>query len=138
MHGFRVYPFNPKTLNFKTLPEWVALHMAQVLVYMSPACGALLLACAAVWERDALLPSRGLAVAARNPLGFSAALCMGFFVNLTTAYAIQMTSSLTFKARAPARTRQRLHTCFTLHGLACSLWIRGCGLGWAAQGSVGC
>ncbi|KAK9846011.1 hypothetical protein WJX81_008360 [Elliptochloris bilobata] len=69
----------------------------EVLVYMSPACGALLLACAAVWERDALLPSRGLAVAARNPLGFTAALCMGFFVNLTTAYAIQMTSSLTFK-----------------------------------------
>ena len=71
----------------------------QVLVYMSPACGALLLACAAVWERDALLPSKGLAVAVRNPLGFTAALCMGFFVNLTTAYAIQMTSSLTFKAR---------------------------------------
>jgi hypothetical protein len=68
---------------------------------MSPACGALLLACAAVWERDALLPGRGLAIAARNPLGFAAALCMGFFVNLTTAYAIQMTSSLTFKARRP-------------------------------------
>jgi len=68
---------------------------------MSPACGALLLACAAVWERDALLPGKGLAIAARNPLGFAAALCMGFFVNLTTAYAIQMTSSLTFKARRP-------------------------------------
>ena len=83
--------------------------MTQVLVYMSPACGALLLACAAMWERDALLPSRGLAVAARNPLGFTAALCMGFFVNLTTAYAIQMTSSLTFKARRPTRMWQRLH-----------------------------
>jgi len=75
--------------------------LTQVLVYMSPACGALLLACAAVWERDALLPGKGLEIAARNPLGFAAALCMGFFVNLTTAYAIQMTSSLTFKARRP-------------------------------------
>jgi len=72
---------------------------------MSPACGALLLACAAVWERDALLPGKGLEIAARNPLGFAAALCMGFFVNLTTAYAIQMTSSLTFKGRRPAPAR---------------------------------
>ena len=61
-----------------------------------PPTAALLFAASFVWEREGLL-ARGLALVAARPLPYVCAVLVGFLVNMTTALAIQATSSLTFK-----------------------------------------
>ncbi len=69
---------------------------AQVLVYLGLPTGVLLLGASAIWEREGLL-KYGLALMAHKPLHYLAAVFMGFLVNLSTAFAIKVTGSLTFK-----------------------------------------
>jgi hypothetical protein len=70
----------------------------QVLVFLGLPTGALLLGASAIWEREGLLAhGGGLALMAHKPLHYAAAVFMGFLVNLSTAYAIKVTGSLTFK-----------------------------------------
>ena len=61
----------------------------------------LLLGASAIWELEGLR-TYGLALMAHKPLHYSAAVFMGFLVNLSTAFAIKVTGSLTFKVDAPA------------------------------------
>ncbi len=61
--------------------------------------GLVLLGASAVWERQGLLGG-GLALMAAKPARYAAAILMGFLVNLSTAFAIKVTGSLTFKAGA--------------------------------------
>ena len=68
----------------------------EVLVYLAPPTAVVLFAAAAVFERSGL-ESRGFALIAERPLAYLAAVVMGFVVNITTAKAIQATSSLSFK-----------------------------------------
>lgn len=68
----------------------------EVLVYLGAPTGLVLLAASAIWEREGLLAS-GLALMAHKPLHYLAAIFMGFLVNLSTAFAIKVTGSLTFK-----------------------------------------
>jgi drug/metabolite transporter (DMT)-like permease len=70
---------------------------AEVTAYMGPPTGLLLLAAAAVTERDGLLHRGGLALAVAHAPSIALALFMGFLVNATTAAAIRNSSSLTFK-----------------------------------------
>ena len=70
----------------------------QLLVYLGLPTGALLLGASAVWERAGLLAhGGGLSLMAAKPLHYGAAVLMGFLVNLSTAFAIKVTGSLTFK-----------------------------------------
>ena len=71
-------------------------NAVEILVYLGPPTGALLLAAAAIWEQEALM-GPGLTLMARRPILYSAAILLGVGVNLTTAVAIKATSSLTFK-----------------------------------------
>lgn len=65
-------------------------------MYLGAPTGLVLLAASAIWEREGLLAS-GLALMAHKPLHYLAAIFMGFLVNLSTAFAIKVTGSLTFK-----------------------------------------
>jgi hypothetical protein len=70
----------------------------QLLVYLGLPTGALLLGASAIWERAGLLaPGGGLSLMAAKPARYAAAVLMGFLVNLSTAFAIKVTGSLTFK-----------------------------------------
>lgn len=67
-------------------------------MYLGLPTGVLLLGASAIWEREGLLaPGGGLALMANKPLHYLAAIFMGFLVNLSTAFAIKVTGSLTFK-----------------------------------------
>jgi hypothetical protein len=68
----------------------------QVLVYLGFPTSVVLLAASAIWEREGLL-AKGLALMAHKPLHYLSAIFMGFLVNLSTAFAIKVTGSLTFK-----------------------------------------
>ncbi|EIE19444.1 hypothetical protein COCSUDRAFT_67899 [Coccomyxa subellipsoidea C-169] len=68
----------------------------EVLVYLGFPTGMVLLAASAIWEREGLL-ANGLALMAHKPLHYLSAIFMGFLVNLSTAFAIKVTGSLTFK-----------------------------------------
>ena len=78
-------------------PTLRPLTPAEMTVYMGPPTGVLLLAAAAVVEREGLLHGGGLSIAAAHLPAIAAALLTGFLVNATTAAAIATTSSLTFK-----------------------------------------
>ena len=71
-------------------------NAVEILVYLGPPTGALLLAAAAIWEQDAFF-GPGLSLMAHKPVLYTAAILLGVGVNLTTAVAIKATSSLTFK-----------------------------------------
>lgn len=68
----------------------------EVLVFLGPPTAVVLLAASAVWEWEGLV-KHGFQLMARRPLLYAAANLMGFAVNLSTAFAIKATSSLTFK-----------------------------------------
>ena len=72
------------------------LPAVQVLVYLGLPTGVLLLGASAIWEHEGLL-KYGLSLVAHKPLHYLAAVFMGFLVNLSTAFAIKVTGSLTFK-----------------------------------------
>ena len=72
------------------------MRAVQVLVYLGLPTGVLLLGASAIWEREGLL-AYGLSLMARKPVHYLAAVSMGFLVNLSTAFAIKVTGSLTFK-----------------------------------------
>ena len=59
----------------------------------------LLLGASAICELE-WLQAYGLSLMAHKPLHYSAAVFMGFLVNLSTAFAIKVTGSLTFKVGA--------------------------------------
>lgn len=65
-------------------------------MYLGFPTGVVLLGASAIWEREGLL-ANGLALMARKPLHYLTAIFMGFMVNLSTAFAIKVTGSLTFK-----------------------------------------
>lgn len=67
-----------------------------MLVYLGLPTGVLLLGASAIWEREGLL-AYGLSLMAHKPVHYLAAVFMGFLVNLSTAFAIKVTGSLTFK-----------------------------------------
>ena len=69
----------------------------EVLVFMGPPTAAVLLAASTVWEWDGLTRGGGFRLMAAKPALYGTAMCMGFAVNLSTAFAISATSSLTFK-----------------------------------------
>ena len=71
---------------------------AQVLVYLGLPTGVLLLGASAIRERAGLLEN-GLSLVAAKPAHYAVAVLMGFLVNLSTAFAIKVTGSLTFKVR---------------------------------------
>lgn len=73
------------------------IYLWQVLVFLGLPTGLVLLGASAIWERQGLLGS-GLALMAAKPARYAAAILMGFLVNLSTAFAIKVTGSLTFKA----------------------------------------
>lgn len=68
----------------------------EVLVYLGPPTAALLFGASYVWESDGLL-DRGFELVLARPAIYLCAVLMGFVVNMSTAKAIQATSSLTFK-----------------------------------------
>jgi len=71
-------------------------NAVEVTVYLGPPTAALLLAASYLWEREGLTRV-GFALVAAKPLSYAFALVLGFAVNMSTALAIQATSSLTFK-----------------------------------------
>ena len=87
------------------MPE-ATVSPAQVLIYLGLPTGVLLLGASAIWELEGLL-AYGLSLMAHKPLQYSAAVCMGFLVNLSTAFAIKVTGSLTFKVNAASGNRMR-------------------------------
>ena len=80
---------------------------AQVLVFLGLPTGVLLLGASAIWERAGLLES-GLSLVAARPARYAVAVFMGFLVNLSTAFAIKVTGSLTFKVHYMARADRAL------------------------------
>eukprot|EP00884_Botryococcus_braunii_P022451 jgi/Botrbrau1/8890/Bobra.0148s0010.1 len=68
----------------------------EMLVFLGPPIGGVLMASSLVWEWRGILDS-GFSIMLAEPLIFAVSAVMGFFVNLSTAWAIQTTSSLTFK-----------------------------------------
>ena len=71
-------------------------NAVEILVYLGPPTGILLIISAAYYEQEALFGS-GLSLIAGKPVLYAAAILLGVGVNLTTAVAIKATSSLTFK-----------------------------------------
>ena len=71
-------------------------NAVEILVYLGPPTGLLLILSAACFEQEALFGS-GLSLIANKPILYSTAILLGIGVNLTTAIAIKATSSLTFK-----------------------------------------
>ena len=77
-----------------------------MLVYLGLPTGVLLLGASAIWELEGL-QAYGLSLMAHKPLQYSAAVFMGFLVNLSTAFAIKVTGSLTFKVIAAHKHHMR-------------------------------
>ncbi|MEW5316001.1 MAG: hypothetical protein WDW38_007395 [Sanguina aurantia] len=71
-------------------------NTAEALLYIGAPTTLLLLLGAGVWERDGLL-SAGLPLLQAHPLPFLAAFTMSALVNMACFFAIQSTSSLSFK-----------------------------------------
>eukprot|EP00798_Chlamydomonas_sp_ICE-L_P028170 gene28170-31270_t len=71
-------------------------NTAEALVYVGGPTAVLLFTGSALWEGQGLADG-GLALALSNPTPFIAAFVMSFLVNLSCFFAIQTTSSLTFK-----------------------------------------
>ncbi|KAK9829753.1 hypothetical protein WJX72_007680 [[Myrmecia] bisecta] len=71
-------------------------NAVEVLVFLGPPTAALLLAGAYIWEWEGLTHG-GFQLMQRSPLLYLLAIFTGFAVNITTAFAIKTTSSLTFK-----------------------------------------
>lgn len=70
----------------------------EVLVYLSPATAVMLAVGACYWEWDGLNAHHGgLYKISQAPGQYLVASCAGFAVNITTYWAIEATSSLTFK-----------------------------------------
>lgn len=73
-------------------------NAVEVLVYLSPGTAMLLAIGACVWELDGLTAyDGGFYKVAQSPGQYLLASCAGFAVNVTTYWAIEATSSLTFK-----------------------------------------
>lgn len=68
----------------------------EVLAYLGPPTAVVLFCSSYIWEYDGLM-SRGFARVLARPAAYSCTALMGFLVNVSTAQAIQATSSLTFK-----------------------------------------
>ena len=77
-----------------------------MLIYLGLPTGVLLLGASAIWELEGL-QAYGLSLMAHKPLHYSAALFMGFLVNLSTEIAIKVTGSLTFKVNAASDNHMR-------------------------------
>jgi hypothetical protein len=76
----------------------LAYNAVEALVYLSPAIAGALLIGSFIWEWDGLTaPHGGFAKIAEKPLQYAVAALTGFAVNITTYWAIKVTSSLTFK-----------------------------------------
>lgn len=87
-----------RVLYIQLLLGKLQFNAVEVLVYLSPATAVLLTLSAGVWERDGLLaPQGGFFKVACNPGLYLLASITGFAVNVTSYWAIEATSSLTFK-----------------------------------------
>jgi drug/metabolite transporter (DMT)-like permease len=71
-------------------------NTAEALVYIGGPAALALLAGSAIWEGQGIM-AIGLQMMADHPLSFISAFFISFLVNLTCFWAIQCTSSLTFK-----------------------------------------
>ena len=74
-------------------------NAVEVLIWLGPPTAAVLLAASLVWEWEGLTKPHGggFQIMASKPLLFAAAMFMGWAVNMSTAFAISATSSLSFK-----------------------------------------
>ena len=87
-----------RVLYIQLLLGKLQFNAVEVLVYLSPATAVLLSVSASVWECNGLLaPQGGFSKVAHNPWLYLLASVAGFAVNVTTYWAIEATSSLTFK-----------------------------------------
>jgi hypothetical protein len=71
-------------------------NAVEITVWLGPPTAAILFAGSYLWEYDGLM-RLGFALIRVKPLWYTLALLLGFAVNMSTALAIQATSSLTFK-----------------------------------------
>lgn len=87
-----------RVLYVQLLQGSLRFNAVEVLVYLSPATAVLLAMGAYVWEFDGLTAHHGgFHKVAQSPGHYMLATCAGFAVNVTTYWAIEATSSLTFK-----------------------------------------
>lgn len=94
----------------------VSRLLPQALLYIGGPTTLMLLLGAGVWERDGLL-TVGLPLLQAHPLPFLAAFIMSALVNMTCFFAIQNTSSLSFKVGLRCQNNQDLCSSPMLRGI---------------------